>query len=110
MRAHALSTFFVILRSSFFSFGSVLSLVTAARKPIRLAARRRARGAWLAADRTRWPHFLSLASAVAKSVALAALSFSACDFVRLNTRSPFIGFFIRYLLSVRPNAQAFVHG
>src|SRR3954471_9672060 len=44
------------------------------------------------ADRSSLRNFLSFASAVAKSVALAALSFSTCDFVRLNTRNPFIAF------------------
>src|SRR6185437_15046252 len=55
------------------------------------------------ADRSSLRNFLSFASAVAYSVALAALSFSTCDFVRLNTRNPFICFLFRYLLSVRPN-------
>src|SRR6478672_12958008 len=58
------------------------------------------------ADSSSLRNFLSFASAVAYSVALAALSFSTCDFVRLNTRNPFICFLFRYLLSVRPN----VHG
>src|SRR5580765_8447240 len=57
------------------------------------------------ADRSSLRNFLSFASAVAYSVALAALSFSTCDFVRLNTRNPFICFLFRYLLSVRPNVR-----
>src|SRR4051794_6960928 len=73
---------------------------------MRLEARRRAIVPCRMADRSSLRNFLSFASAVAKSVALAALSFSTCDFVRLNTRHPFIAFLYRYLLSVRANVRS----
>ena len=59
---------------------------------------------WLMAERSSFRNFRSFASAEAKSVALAALSFSACDLVRLNTRNPFLCFPVTYLLSARRNA------
>src|SRR5439155_16185274 len=105
MRDQALSRFRVILRSSRFSFGSAVSLLTAARKPIRRAARRRAMTPWPAAESTSLRNFLSLASAVAHSVALAAFSFSIWVFVRPNTNRPFLAVSTYvYLGSPGPNA------